>query len=110
MTGPKWNPSEPITPTQIVELEHRWVNARTLLDKLLQVVTHDVPILNQITGLSDASLLFDFVYSFVMAQHNTGGPDAVQTTEVILAAAITKLARIQLGLDSDMSAFEKDTK
>jgi hypothetical protein len=97
------------TPQEIVELERRWVNARAILDELMKIVTHDAPILSKVVGLSDASLLFDFVYSFIIAQHNTG-PDAYRTSEIILAAAVTKLARMQLGLDMDMAAFERDAK
>ena len=98
----------PPTPPQIVELERRWVNARALLDELLKVVAHDAPIIGQMTGLSDASLLFDFVYCFIMSQDNAA-PDAFKTTEIITAAAVTKLVRIRLGLDHDMSAFERGT-
>lgn len=105
----RWNPNEPPSAQQIVLLERRWVAARTLLNKLLTPIIHDVPIIAAATGLSDASLLFDYTHCYIQHQRSTSitPDDADHITEVLLAAALTKLARIELGQDNDMTEFEK---
>ena len=97
------------TVEQIVFLEKRWVKARELIDDLMKNITHDMPVIAQATGLSDASLLFDFILHWVKMQQRTN-PFGPQITELLLAAATTKLALTMTGNEHDMAAFEKDVK
>jgi hypothetical protein len=94
---------------QIVLLEKRWVKARELIDDLMRNITHDMPVIAKTTGLSDASLLFDFILHWVKMQNRTN-PFGSQITELLLAAAATKLALTMTGRDDDMSNFERDLK
>jgi hypothetical protein len=102
-------PYEAPTVEQIVLLEKRWVKARELIDDLMKNVTNDMPVIAKATGLSDASLLFDFILHWVKMQNRTH-PFGSQITELLLAAAATKLALTMTGREHDMSAFEKDVK
>jgi phage gp36-like protein len=87
-------PKRPLNPTaaQIHEIETRYAVANSMMDTALAALKHDMPIINAAAGLSDASILFDYVLSFIRHRHQVD-PTAFVTTEIMCAAAFTKLAQ-----------------
>lgn len=100
-----------INPTtdQIHDVEQRYAGASTLVDEVVAALVHDAGIISEKIGLSDASSLFQYIFSFIHEQHRTD-PRAVMRTTAICAAALTRLARIKRGEEMDMSQFEEGTR
>jgi hypothetical protein len=91
------------TPEQIHDLEQKWMIASGVLDHLMEAVETAPVALKIVTGLSDTSILFDYILTFIK-NRNKGNPESAKMTEVLCAAALTRLA---LGQGIDMTAFEK---
>lgn len=101
-----YNPS----PEEIHRCEQRWGDAETLLARVMEKVLKDAPeALKKVYGLSDASIVFDYMLTFIKVQHMSDSA-SIRVTEVVCAAALTKLARSATGTDNDMAQFERNIK
>jgi hypothetical protein len=92
----------PATPEQIHVLEQKWMLARGFLDAVLARLVADIPELAKMTGLSDASIVYDYAHAYLKIELRQN-PLIV---EAIGAAAITRLALRGQEID-DMTEFEK---
>jgi hypothetical protein len=102
---------DPPAPTaeDIHHMEQQWAIANAKLDEFLAVLRHDIPVVKKVSGLTDDSIAFSYMWGFIKKSHAEGGSSAVKMTEVMCAAAFTRLVRATRAED-DMSQFEwKDT-
>lgn len=100
--------SSDINPTarQIHQAEEIWAQASGILDEMLVKIVHDTAELKKLTGLSDASILFDYICTTLAMTHPH--VRALTRTEITCAAALTRLAQASRGETYDMTQFEKE--
>lgn len=94
------------TPEQIHQLEQRWAFAEQMLDGALEALRHDIPIVSKATGLSDNSIVFDFMHAFIMQQELRVG-NSHQFTVAMCAAAMTRLARASRAAEEVLAQLEE---
>lgn len=92
------------TPEQVHILEQKWMIASDLFDKALSHLVSDIPVIKDMTGLSDASILYDYVHAYFKVQRETDISNVIMT-EIMCAAAFTKLAL--RGQEINMTEFEE---
>lgn len=97
---------KPPTPAEIAQVEQTYAKAAEQLDILINDVMTDIPTVTENIGLSDGSVVFQYVLSYIHHIHRTD-PMSVMQTAALLAAAATRLARTARGDDIDMSQFEQ---
>lgn len=98
----QYNPS----PEEVHKCEQRWSSAETLLDQVIEKLSANEAHLKETFGLSDASMTFDYMLTYLKYRHSQNLAE-VQMTEVVCAAALTRLARRAAGTDNDMAQFER---
>lgn len=96
-----------IEPFKIHAAEQSCAAANEALDNILKALINDGPIVEQITGLSDESVAYDYILSFIATQHNSFGAYADRITAMVCAAALARLARASRD-QIDMTHFEKN--
>lgn len=91
-------------PHNVHALEQNWAQANALLDEVLKALIVDVPILAEATGLSDGSVVYEHARMYFRVQDSVS-PMNILTTEILCAAAFTRLAL--KGREIDISELEK---
>jgi len=94
------------TPEQIHQLEQRWAYAENALDQILESLRDDIPKVSQATGLSDGSIVFDYMQAFIMTKEKQGSNHWF--TVVMCAAAMTRLARASRADDELLTRLDKE--
>jgi hypothetical protein len=96
------------TAAQLQGVEQRYAKAREMVEEIVDALVKDIPTIAEGTGMSDASVLFQYIYSFIIHQHRTLGLAAVRATEEGFAAALTILARNRHAPTDNMTEFERE--
>lgn len=96
------------TPHQIHLLEQRWAFAEQMLDGILGAIQHDIPVVADVTGLSDGSMTFDYVHAFIVARQMQG--EDPRYAVFMCAAAITRLARASRADNDLLAQLDKEIK
>ena len=94
------------TVEQIHQMEQRWAYAEQVLDGMLDAFRQDIPKLFEITGLSDGSIAFDYVYTFIMGKEAQGSDH--RFTVALCAAAMTRLARASRADEELLTRLDKE--
>jgi hypothetical protein len=94
------------TSSQIHDVEQNHAEAAAMLEEVVQAVVSDARFVHESTGMTDASALFQYVFTFIHHQHRTQ-PLTIMNTTAVCAAAITRLARMVRGEEIDMTKFER---
>ena len=93
------------TPEEIHRLEQMWGRAEEVVGNLVGAVQHDVPIVNGMTGLSDASNTFGYIYTFITDRVKRG---EINFVSIVAAGALTKLARASRVYDDILAQLDKE--
>jgi hypothetical protein len=71
-----------------------------MLDQHLGMLRNDIPGIADATGITDTSMIFDYMWAAIMKREMMD-PDAHKFTQVMCAAAFTRLARLAPRVDDD---------
>jgi hypothetical protein len=105
MSEQQWWPSA----EEIHVMEQQWPTADAKLDEQLERLRQGIPNLEQEIGLTGGSVLFAYMRGFLLQSRLVHGLGAVEATEIMCAAAFTRLARAT-GAEDDMSQFEYESE
>lgn len=93
------------TPEEIHRLEQMWGHAEQVVGNLVEAVQHDAPIVNEMTGLSDVSNTFGYIYTFITDRVKRG---EINFVSIVAAGALTKLARASRVYDDILAQLDKE--
>lgn len=96
---------------QLNRLEQKWHNANTILERVMETLKADIPALEAHFGQSDAAITYDWAMHCILNSYKTNPETAQKQTQLLCAAALTRLARASRIEDRDhvdMTPFESE--
>jgi hypothetical protein len=91
-------------------MEQQWPTANIVLDEQLDMFRRNISQLEQEIGLTGDSLAFAYMRAFITQSRMENGMGAVVSTEIMCAAAFTRLTRVSPRATDDMTGFEESLK